>query len=129
MLVHYSSVMILAPALVAALLGRWPDAIIVSAQAAASSWHHSTYSPTSLVVDRLALSAIVMRTILLAATTYATMALFVFGFGYMFLMYSYGFYNKCFSFDPRPEVADRYHASIHVVGAAIYASSMLFFLE
>ena len=129
MLVQYSAMLILAPAFVAAFLGRWPDAAIISAQAAASIWHHSTYSRLSLIADRLALAALVVRTFLLALSTYATMALFVVGFGYMLIIYTYGFCHQCFAFDPEPEVADLYHASIHVLGVAIYAGSMLFFLE
>ena len=127
MLVQYSAVFIFAPAICAAYLGRWLDVCIIASQATASLWYHSTYSYNSLVVDRLALSALFVRTLLLAIQTYATIGLFLLGFGYMALVYTYGFYNHCFSFDPRPEVADTYHASIHVLGVAIYACSMLFF--
>lgn len=129
MLVQYSALFILTPAFVAAFLGRWPDAVIISTQAAASIWYHSTYSRISLIVDRLALAVLVVRTFLLALSTYATMALYVVGFGYMLMIYTYGFCHQCFSFDPDPEVADLYHASIHVLGVAIYAGSMIFFLE
>ena len=75
----------------------------------------------------MALSVLIFRTLPLAVTTYPTVALFVLGFGYMFVIYTYGFYNQCFSFDRRPEVADLYHASIHILGIAIYTSSMIFF--
>lgn len=129
MLVQYSALLILAPAFVAAFLGRWPDAAIITTQAAASIWYHSTYSRISLIVDRLALAVLVVRTFLLALSTYATMALYVVGFGYMLTIYTYGFCHQCFSFDPCAEVADLYHASIHVLGVAIYAGSMIFFLE
>lgn len=129
MLVQYSALLILAPAFVAAFLERWLDAAVIAFQAAASIWYHSTYSRISLIVDRAALAVLVARTFLLALSTYATMALYVLGFGYMLTMYTYGFCHQCFSFDPRPEVADLYHASIHVLGVAIYAGSMIFFLE
>lgn len=129
MWVQYSARLILAPAVVAALLGRWPDAAVIVAQAGASIWHHSTYSRLSLIVDRSALAALAARTFVLAISTSATMALFVLGFGYMLVMYTYGFCHGCYSFDPRPDVADKYHASIHVLGVAIYAGSMLFFLN
>lgn len=129
MLVQYSALLILAPAFVAAFLERWLDAAVIAFQAAASIWYHSTYSRISLIVDRAALAVLVVRTLWLALSTYATTALYVLGFGYMLTMYTYGFCHQCFSFDPRPEVADLYHASIHVLGAAIYAGSMIFFLE
>ncbi len=128
MLVQYSALLIFAPAIAAAYLGRWVDVAIISAQALASTWYNSTYSYNSLVVDRLALAALFVRTLLLAIQTYATIGLFIVGFGYMALVYTYGFYNHCFSFDPRPEVADTYHASIHLLGISIYACSMVFFL-
>jgi hypothetical protein len=128
MLVQYSALFIFAPALVAAHLSRWVDVGIIVAQATASIWYHSSHSWASLFSDRVALAALVVRTLLLAVSTYATMALFVLGFGYMLLIYTYGFHNDCFSFDPRPEVADKYHASIHLLGIAIYTGSMVFFL-
>jgi hypothetical protein len=129
MWVHYSARFIFAPAVVAAFLGRWPDVVVIVAQAGASIWHHSAYSRLSLFADRLALAALAARTFSLAISTSATVALFILGFGYMLVMYTYGFCHQCYSFDPRPEVADKYHASIHVLGVAIYAGSMLFFLE
>ena len=129
MWVQYSARLIFAPAVVVALLGRWPDVVVIVAQAGASVWRHSTYSRLSLFVDRLALAALAARTFVLAISTWATIALFVLGFGYMLVMYTYGFCHQCYSFDPRPAVADKYHASIHVLGVAIYAGSMLFLLD
>jgi hypothetical protein len=128
MLVQYSALFIITPALIALFLGRWPDVAIITAQATSSIWYHSSHSPISLVVDRLSLSALVVRTLLLAITSYETIGLFIFGFGYMITIYTYGFYTHRFSFDPRPEVADMYHASIHILGIAIYSGSMIFFL-
>jgi len=116
------------PALVALFLGRWPDVLIITAQATSSIWYHSTHTPASLIADRLALSALVVRTLLLAISTYETIGLFILGFGYMLTIYTYGFYTHRFSFDTRPEVADMYHASIHILGIAIYMGSMIFFL-
>lgn len=128
MLVQYSSLFIFTPALVALCLGRWPDVAIITAQAISSIWYHSTYTPVSLFVDRVALAALIVRTLLLAITTYETIGLFIFGVGYMITIYTYGFYTHRFSFDTRPEVADMYHASIHILGIAIYIGSMIFFL-
>lgn len=128
MLVQYSARLIFVPALVAVFLGRWADVAVVAAQASASIWYHSSYSRISLFFDRLALAALVVRTFLLAVTTYATIGLFLVGFGYMLIIYTYGFYNRCFSFDPRHDVADKYHASMHILGIAIYAGSMMVFL-
>ena len=47
----------------------------------------------------------------------------------MLIVYSYGQRNKCFCFDPNTQVADMYHASIHILGITIYTISMLFFLD
>ena len=120
--------LIFIPVFIATFLGRWPDVAIITAQATSSVWYHSFYSRISLVADRLALSALIIRTLLLAITTYKTIGLFILGFGYMLIIYTYGFYNNCFSFDPRPEVSDKYHASIHILGIVIYSSSMLFLI-
>ena len=38
----------------------------------------------------------------------------------MLIAYSYGKRNKCFCFDPNAQVADMYHASIHILGITIY---------
>jgi DVNP family len=56
------------------------------------------------------------------------MGLFILGFGYMLLVYMYGKQKNCFAFDPKEDVAEKYHASMHLVGIAIYTSSMLWFL-
>lgn len=128
MFVQYTAFLILTPVLVAAYLSRWVDLFVILNQAVASIWYHSSHSNTSLFFDRLALSTLIVRTTLLALTNNVTIGLFFLGFGYMFVMYIYGFYNQCFSFDPRPEMADLYHASIHVVGIAIYTGSMICFL-
>ena len=127
-LVQYSALFIFTPALVALFLGRWIDVAIITAQGTSSIWYHSTHTPTSLLVDRIALSALIVRTLFLAISTYETIGLFILGFGYMLTIYTYGFYTHRFSFDSRPEVADMYHASIHILGIAIYTGSMLFFL-
>jgi hypothetical protein len=47
----------------------------------------------------------------------------------MLIVYSYGKRNKCFCFDTNTVVADRFHASIHILGIAIYSLSMIFFLD
>ena len=69
------------------------------------------------------------HTILLARTNHITPFLYILGFGYMLIVYSYGQRNKCFCFDPNAQVADMYHASIHILGIIIYTLSMLFFLD
>ena len=127
MLVHYSSLFIFAPALVAVFLGRWPDAAITAVQAVTSTWHHSTYSRTSLFIDRMAIAAVVVRSFTLSIASYATVGLFIGTFGYMLIIYTYGFYNHCFSFDPRHDISDKYHASIHVLGSLVYMGRMIFF--
>ena len=127
-IIQYSSMLIFTPALIALFLNRWSDVAIITAQATTSVWYHSSYSRISLIFDRIALSALIVRTLLHAITTYETIGLFILGFGYMLIIYTYGFYNNCFSFDARPEVSDKYHASIHILGIAIYSGSMIFFL-
>ena len=123
-----TSKLIFVPAIVALGLRRWGDVCIVSFQAVTAIWYHSSHTPVSYYVDQLGIWLLVVHTLLLAQTTPATPYMFVLGFGYMFLMYFYGKCTKRFCFDPNTDIADRYHASMHVLGIAIYSGSMIFFL-
>ena len=127
-LVNYTSISIFIPAIIAILLNRWIDAIIISTLGCASVTHHFNNKKITLIIDRLALICLIIRTFLLAIQSYYTIALYLIGFGYMFIIYTYGFYNNCFSFDPRFIVADRYHSSMHIIGIIIYSVSMIWFL-
>ena len=127
-LCHLSSLLIAVPALVAVILGRWTDFMVIITQTITSIWIHFTGSPIALRIDQTALAVLIARTLSLAITGYITIGLFILGFGYMFIMYTYGYFNKCFCFDPCPKKSDRYHSSIHILGIAIYTASMIWFL-
>jgi hypothetical protein len=117
------------PVIVAIVYKRWPDVIVLSIQGCTSYIHHSHYTQTTLIIDRAAIFALTLRSLYIAVQSYYTMALVIVSYGYLCIMYIYGFYNKCFSFDSREIVADRYHASTHIVGIFIYSGSMIWFLE
>ncbi len=124
-ILKYSSRSIFIPALVALYLGRWTDFLVICGQASASVWYHSNNTPLALFVDRTALAVLMLRTLLLALTSKYTIGLYIFGFGYIGVMYLYGYKKKCLAFDERQIVADAYHASMHVVGICIYSGSMI----
>jgi hypothetical protein len=124
----FTSRLIFVPAIVALLLKRWGDVFIICFQAVCAVWFHSAHSPASYWMDQVGMYLLATHTFFLARTSSATPFLFVLGFGYMLMVYSYGQRNSCFCFDPNTVIADRYHASIHILGIAIYASSMMFFL-
>ena len=127
-LVKFTSIAIFIPAIIAIILKRWTDVIVISTQACASIIYHSSNTQITLFIDRLALSGLIIRTFYLAISSYYTILLYLLGFGYMAIMYIFGFYKKCFSFDSNCYVADKYHSSIHIVGILIYSASMLWFL-
>ena len=124
----FTSKLIFVPALIALFLRRWADVFIISFQAASAIWFHSSHTPVAFYADQLGTLVLATHTLLLARSTPYTPPLFVIGFGYMLVVYSYGQRNKCFCFDPNPRIADRFHASIHLLGITIYSSSMIFFL-
>lgn len=128
-LVNVTSIAIFIPAIVALSLKRWTDVLVISTQAFTSVIYHSNNTQITLFMDRLALVNLIIRTFLLSIHSYSTISLYLVGFGYMSLIYMYGFYNKCFSFDSRDHIADRYHSSIHVVGILIYSGSMIWLLD
>ena len=123
-----TSRLIFVPAIVAFFLSRWGDVFVICFQAVCAIWFHSSHTLSAFYADQAGMYLLAFHTLLLARTSVWTPFLFVLGFGYMLIVYSYGQRNKCFCFDSDPVIADRYHASIHILGIAIYASSMLFFL-
>jgi hypothetical protein len=123
-----TSRLIFLPAIVAFVHKRWGDVFVISFQGICAIWFHSSHTFTSFCADQVSMYLLATHTLLLARTSYWTPFLFVLGFGYMLIVYSYGKRAGCFCFDPNPMIADRYHASIHILGILIYASSMIFFL-
>ena len=120
--------MIFIPALIASYLGRWTDVYIILAQAICSVIYHTYKTPIALIADRISLVTLATHTLVLALSTPITRVLYLVGFGHMFTMYVGGWHLKMFCFDPDLRVGNRWHASIHILGIAIYSSSMLFFL-
>ena len=127
-ILHLTSALLFVPAIVAASLGRWIDVAVIVTQATTSVWFHTTGSLVALRIDQTALAALATRTLSLAITGYTTIGLYILGFGYMLLVYTYGFYNKCFVFDVDPVTGNCYHASIHILGITIYIVSMVWLL-
>ena len=124
----FTSKLIFIPGIVALCLNRWGDVFIITFQAIMAIWYHSTHTIASFYADQVGIWLLATHTLLLARTSAATPYLFVLGFGYMLVVYSYGKRNNCFCFDPNRVLADRYHASIHILGISIYSTSMIFFL-
>ena len=127
-ILHLTSALIFVPAIVAASLGRWVDVAVIVTQAVTSIWVHTTGNLIAIRIDQTALAALATRTLTLAVTGYTTIGLYILGFGYMLLMYTYGFYAKRFCYDPDPVTGNCYHASIHILGIAIYTASMVWLL-
>jgi hypothetical protein len=123
-----TSCLLLVPATVAIALKRWGDLFIISVQCASALWFHTAHTPISFYVDQASTALLAVHTVLLARTTMITPFMFVLHFGYMTVVYGYGERNKCFCFHPDIIIADRYHASIHVLGMLVYTSSMILFL-
>jgi len=121
----FTSSLICIPTLVALSLHRWGDVYITSLQALCSLWFHSSHTPISLYADQISMCILITHTFLLAVTHWLTPFFFLLGFGYIFLVYVYGKRINAFCFDPDTRIADAYHASIHILGIAIYSGSML----
>jgi hypothetical protein len=128
-LLRVTSSLIFLPAFIALALGRWTDVVVISTQGICSVWFHSTHSKLSLYADQTSILILATHTLGLALTNSVTPYLFVLGFGYMAVVFSYGKRNNCFCFDPDETVGNRYHASIHILGITIYSVSMIFFLK
>ena len=124
-LLLFTSKLIFIPTLIAIYLNRWGDVVISGSQAAAALWFHSSHTPLSFYADQATMYLLAAHTLILATRHPMTPFLFVLGFGYMVVVYSYGKRNMCFCFDANPTVADAYHASIHILGIAIYSFSMI----
>ena len=127
-ILNYSTNLILVPAFIAAVLGRWIDFFVIMGCAAGSIMHHATYSPTTFAVDQITTYILIIRTFFLAIGSLTTIGLYILGFGYMVFMYLYGKTINRFAFDPRQEIADMYHASMHIIGIIIYSASMIWLL-
>ena len=127
-LLLFTSRLIFVPGIIALLLNRWPDVFVISFQAICAIWFHSSHTLTAFYADQVGMYLLAAHTLLLSSTSVWTPFLYVIGFGYMLLVYSYGQRNSCFCFDANSVVADKYHASIHILGIIIYSSSMVFFL-
>lgn len=125
----FTSKLIFIPAIIALFLKRWGDVFIIAFQAICAMWFHSSHTAISLYADQAGMWILIIHTLLLAITNNITPFLYILGFGYMLIVYSYGKYNKCFCFDLNPSIADTYHASIHILGIGIYSCSMLFILS
>ena len=123
-----TSKLIFIPAGVALVLHRWTDVLVISTQGICAIWFHSSHTPFSYYADQTSTLILATHTFRLAITNPITPFLFALGFGYMLLVYTYGKRNNCFCFDPDTEIADKYHASIHILGIVIYSVSMIFFL-
>lgn len=124
-----SSRLIFVLAVIAFFLKRWGDVFIVTSQALCAIWFHSSRNLISYYADQFSMYLLALHTLLLARTSQVTPYLFVLGFGYMLVLYSYGQRNRCFCFDSDINIANRYHASIHILGITIYGSSMILFLD
>lgn len=124
-----TSLLIFVPAMIAVILQRWGDVFIISFQAICAIWFHSSHTLTAFYADQIGMYLLAAHTLILSYTSIWTPLLFVIGFGYMLIVYSYGQINECFCFDANPIIADRYHASIHILGIMIYSLSMLLFLK
>jgi hypothetical protein len=125
----YTSKLIFITTIVALCMRRWVDVFITLFQAISALWYHSSHTRLSFYADQISIWLLVTHTFLLAITNTITPCLYTIGFGYMLIVYSYGQKYKCFCFDPDITIADKYHASIHIIGIIIYSSSMIFFLS
>jgi len=125
----WTSLLTLGAGLVGVGVGRWTDAGILILQGTASIWHHLTYTPTSLAVDRAALSIVIVRTVQNAVTSGAfCIGLYSSVYAYVAFLYLYGMQTKRYCFDPNPLVGDLYHASMHIIVFAVYSGTMLWLL-
>ena len=123
-----SSMSLFIASCIAFLLKRWGDVIVISFLAICATWYHSTHTHIAFYADQLSILLLTVHTILLALSTYATHLMFVIAFGYMITLYYYGKQHKCYCFHPDIVVADRFHASMHILGLIIYSLSMVFIL-
>ena len=128
-ILHHTSSCIFIPALIATYLGRWPDVFVNVLQGTASVWYHNTHSPIALVFDRISLALLAARTIYLASTSLTLILLYILGFGYIGVIYLCGRRYNCFAFHPNQFTSDMYHASMHILGIAIYSGSMIWLLD
>ena len=125
-LLVYTSLLTIGTGLVGLSLGRWTDASILIVHGSASAWHHSHYTPLTLVIDRITIGVILCRAIQYAAKNGAAcIGLYSSVYGYIAFLYFYGMYTKRYCFDPNPATADLYHASMHVIAAAVCSGTMI----
>lgn len=124
-----TSKLILIPTVIALLLARWGDVLILSLQAICAMWYHSSHTNISFYADQLSIYLLITHTFLLAITNNITPFLFILAFGYMFVVYIYGKINTCFCFNPNKNIGDMWHGSMHVLGVIVYSCSMLFILS
>lgn len=125
----YTSFLTIGTGLVALRLGRPIDASIYILQGSTSVWHHSSYTPTTLVVDRATVLILIAKTIQTALYSGPLcVALYSSVYTYVAFLYLYGMYSKQFCFDPDPVRADLYHASMHIIAAVVSSGSMVWLL-
>jgi len=123
-----SSSSLIVAAMTAIILKRYYDLFIISFQCVGAMLFHSFHTPILFYIDQVAIYLLAVHCFLIALTSLYTPPIFCLYFGYMTIVYVYGQYNKCFCFDPEETIADRYHASIHILGTIVYTSSMILFL-
>jgi len=124
-----TSKLILIPTVIALLLARWGDVLILSLQSICAIWYHSSHTNISFYADQLSMYLLITHTFLLAITNNITSFLFILAFGYMFVVYIYGKINTCFCFNPNKNIGDIWHGSMHLLGVIVYSCSMLFVLS
>ena len=96
------------------------DAALVGAQSFFAIIYHTFHTPETLWLDRASTFSLVARTCYMS-TMHPTAAVVTCSYlSYMYLIYGYGYRNKCFSFDPDTAVGDRYHCTLHYGGMLLY---------
>jgi hypothetical protein len=114
------------PALAMYWRGFYFDAALVGTQSFFAIIYHTFHTPKTLWLDRASTSSLVVRTCYLS-TIHPTAAVVTVSYlGYMYLIYGYGYRNKCFSFDPDTEVGDRYDCTLHYGEMVLYHIALSF---
>ena len=118
-LLQKSSYLIFIHTLTSIIYNQWPDVIISASLGVSSVYHHSKYTKTSLILDRIMIAISTARLIQIAYSQYITQLLLLFGYSYLFYSYIYGYYNKCGSFHRDCSKGDIYHAVNHIMCGVI----------
>jgi hypothetical protein len=114
-LLQKSSCLIFIHTLTSIIYNQWPDVIISASLGVSSVYHHSKYTKTSLILDRIMTAIYTARLLQLYHSNYAVHVLLAIGYGYLCYSYIYGYYNKCYCFHRDRSKGDRYHAVNHIM--------------